>query len=390
MAVRSNIRKMYLFKFLLSLHFISAVLVPFFLEWGRISFFQVMLLQSWFISWIFVLEIPTGAMADYFGRRPVLIAAAIINAIGVLVYTSVANFYVFMIGEFLWALALAMMSGADESLVYDSLKSRKQERYSKKVLGRFHSLEMVGIMVAAPIGSVIAATLGLRWSMLLMAVPISLASVVAFSLKEPLRRTEKSISYVQTLKNGIKYFYSHKILKILAFDCVAINVLSFLIVWLLQPKLQAVGIDIAYFGIVVAAMTAMEAIIMNNFGIMERLVGSKKRYVFLSGLIPGAGFILLGLATNPLLVVALIVLIGGFGISRYPLFSNYMNKYIDSRNRATVMSTILMLDSLGLAVGYLVIGLLAEWSLNYTLVIIGALCILVAATSRVEEKHLID
>lgn len=389
-AVKSNILRMYIFRFLISLHFIGGVLIPFFLDWGRISFFQIMLLQSWFVLWVLILETPTGAIADHFGRKPSLIIAAMLHAIGVLAYVGLQNFYVFMLGEFIWAFGLAMMSGADESMVYDSLKVMKKEKYSKKILGRFGSIEMLGIMVGAPIGSVIAATLGLRWTMLLMAVPFSLAFLVALTLREPIRRSAVKINYSETLTKGIRYFYSHKILKILAFDGIAIAVLAFLIIWTYQLVLRDLGISIAYFGVVTAIMMGLQAVIMSNFGLLEKIAGSKKNYLSLSALIPGIGFILLGFSRNIAFSVILIALIAGFGLSRYVLVSNYMNKYIKSKIRATVLSTASMVESLGLAIMYLVVGLLAEWSLNYTLIIIGVLCVIVAIVSRVEEGHLID
>lgn len=390
-SVKANISKMYAYKFFVSLSFLFGVLIPFFLEWGQISFFQIMILQSWFVLWVMVLEIPTGAIADYLGRKPTLTIAAIINAIGILAYTSVPNFYAFMLGEFLWALALAMMSGADEAMIYDSLKAVKKEKTSKKILGRFGSFEMLGIMIAAPIGSIIAATLGLRWTVLLMAIPFATAFLIALTLKEPvIRRAKLRIRYLQTLKTSVRYFYSHKILRILAFDSVSIAVLVFLIVWLFQPKLLQLEVGIAYFGIIVTAMTALEIAIMNNFGRLEKFAGSKKRYLLISALIAGTGFILLGLTSNDIFSIVLIILIGGFGIPRYILFSNYMNKYIASRNRATVLSTIAMFESLGLAIAYPIVGLLAEWSLNYTLIIIGALTIFIAIISGVEEGHLVD
>lgn len=388
-SVKSNIPRMYIFRFLISLNFIGGVLIPFFLDWGRISFFQIMLLQSWFLLWVLILETPTGAIADHFGRKPSLIIAALLHAIGVLAYVSLQNFYGFMLGEFIWAFGLAMMSGADESMIYDSLKVMKKEKYSKKILGRFGSIEMLGIMIGAPIGSIIAATLGLGWTMLLMSIPFSLAFLVAFTFKEPRRRAVK-INYSETLTKGIRYFYSHRVLKILAFDGIAIAVLAFLIIWTYQLVLRDLGVSIAYFGIVTAIMMGLQAVIMGNFGLLEKIAGSKKNYLSLSALIPGIGFILLGFSRNTAFSVILIALIAGFGLSRYVLVSNYMNKYIKSKIRATVLSTASMVESLGLAIMYLVVGLLVEWSLNYTLIIIGVLCIIAAIISRVEEEHLID
>jgi MFS family permease len=373
------------------MHFIAAVLVPFFLNWGQISFFQIMILQSWFILWVMLLEVPTGAISDHLGRKPTLIIAAIVNAIGVLVYSSTPNFYIFMLGEFFWAFAAATASGTDESMLYDSLKFLKKGKSSKKILGRFGSIKMLGIMVAAPIGSVIAATLGLRWTMFLMFIPFTIAAITASTLKEPfIRKAKEGIKYLERLTRGVKYFYSHKILRILAFDSVLIGILVFFIVWLYQPKLMQLNFDIKYFGFVTAAMAGLEALIMINFGFLEKSVGSKKIYLLLSALIPGIFLILLGLTSKIPFSIFLIIFIGGLGISRSVLFSNYIHKYVKSSNRATVMSAVYMFQTLGMGIFYPFIGLLVEWSLNYTLIIVGALTIIVASVSRVKEEHLID
>ena len=130
--MQKNIRKIYTFHFLVSLHFIGGVLIPFFSDWGGISFTQIMLLQSWYAFWIFALEIPTGAIADHFGRKTSLVLGALSTILAVLVFSTFPAFAFFLLGEFLWALGDALMSGADEALVYDSLKNVGHETRSKK------------------------------------------------------------------------------------------------------------------------------------------------------------------------------------------------------------------------------------------------------------------
>ena len=75
----------------------GGVLVPFFLEWGKISFTQIMILQSFFVFSKFILEIPTGAIADYFGRKTSIIFSALVMSIAVFVYSSYPNFYIFLL-----------------------------------------------------------------------------------------------------------------------------------------------------------------------------------------------------------------------------------------------------------------------------------------------------
>lgn len=145
---------MYLFKFLLSMHFFGGVIIPFFTDWGQISFFQIMILQSIFMISIVLFEVPTGAIADYFGRRITLLFAALSAFIGVIVYSWKPDFLLFICGEILWSLAFSLLSGAEEAMIYDTLQEIDQETKSKKAFSRYKSFEIAGYMVSAPIGPI--------------------------------------------------------------------------------------------------------------------------------------------------------------------------------------------------------------------------------------------
>jgi MFS family permease len=389
---RANIWKIYTYKFLYMLMFISGVLVPFYLDWGKVSYTQVMILQSFYVIIVLIMEIPTGAIADHFGRKTSLVLAGISSSIATLVYTSVPNFYIFLVGEFFWALGFALLSGCDEAMLYDSLKKINLEAKSKMIIGRLRSFEMAAIMIAAPIGSLIASKIGLRYAMMFVFFPFFSAFLVALTFKEPRIKSEKEEErkYINTLKSGIIYFKDHKILKILTLDLISISALVFFIIWMYQPLLQKLGVPIIYFGLVHAIMSGAQIPVMNGFEKLEKFFGSKKRYLFFSALFPGICFILLGINNNNFLAIVIICLTAGFGLSRNVLFQSYMNKYIESHNRATVISTISMLRSLVCAVMYPLVGLMVEWSLNYSFIIIGALTIICALFSKVEEEHLID
>lgn len=390
-SYQSNIWKMYLFKFLVSFHFIGGVLVPFFLDWGKISFTQIMILQSWFMFCIFIMEIPTGTIADYFGRKHSLLLACIVNIIAVTVYTITPNFYLFMLGEFLWATSVALLSGADDAFVYDSLKKCGKAKDSKKILSRVESFYLAGIMLGAPIGSLIAYKFGLRAPMFMFAMPLFCAFIVGLTFKEPVSKVKiESKRYLNILKEGVKFFYKHKILKILALDMIFIASIGYFMIWLYQPMLKQAGLGIAYYGIVHFALVAGQILILNRYDFMERIIGSKKRLLFLSALITGIMFVVGGLSSYLPLVLLAIVLGGGFGLTRRPLFVSYMNKYIPSSKRATVLSAVSMLRTFLLVVINPFVGLLTSWSLNYTLILLGVSAIIFSFISRVEERHLRD
>ena len=160
-SYKSNIWKMYVMEIFQNLHFFAGILVPFFTIWGGITFAQIMILQAIFTFSIVLFEVPTGAVADRFGRKTSMFLAGIVGFIGLMVYVLYPSFWIFALGETILGLSATLMSGADQALLYDSLKQSKKEKQSKKIFGRWGTMSLIGLMIAAPIGSLIAKYFGL-------------------------------------------------------------------------------------------------------------------------------------------------------------------------------------------------------------------------------------
>jgi MFS family permease len=388
---RSNIWKLYVDSVLYNMHFISAVLVPFFTDWGGISFSQVLVLNTWFMFCIFVLEIPTGTVADFFGRKISMFLGSVVCVLAVFVYVSYPNFYVFLAGETIWALAYTLKSGANEALVYDSLKMIGHEERSKKIYSRMESCKMTGILTGALLGGVLAKYGGLKMPFICMAVPFGVSAVVVATLKEPpAGDSVTTVSYTQILKGGINFFSQHRILKILTFDMVAIGSFAFLIIWSYQMLLKDAGIDILYFGMVHATMCLAQIAVLESFSRFETYLGRKRRLLVATALITGTGFVGLGLTDSAWAIVSLIIVTAGFGLSRTPLYISYMNKLIPSDRRATVLSVTSMARNIGIGLANLIAAGLVEWSLKHMIIISGGFIVFFALATRVKEEHLVD
>ncbi len=390
-SYKANIWKAYLFKFFKNMHFFSAVLVPFFILWGEISFTEIMILQAIFTFSVFLLEVPTGVIADWFGRKTSLIFAGITSIIAPLIYVSYPNFWIFALAEFVWAIGAALISGADSALIYDSLKATNDEKKSKKILSRYGSFGLTGILVAALIGGLIAQLWGPRMPMLFTTFPMIAALAVAFTFKEPKEyKKKKAESYWKTLNEGVKYLRGHKVLQILAFDYVVVGTLAFFLIWVYQVILQDYNVSLGWFGLVHAGIVIGEILVLNNVSRIEKLFGGKKNYLTYSALLVGVLFLFLAFVPNIYIVVLSIFFIGAFGLTRKHLFSSYLNKFIESHNRATVLSVIAMFYSFSMAVINVILGRIVDWDLQVGLIIVGVTIIVFTLFSRLEEEHLID
>lgn len=392
----NNIWKMNAVRAFYWMHFFSSVLIPFYQDWGGISFGGILLINAWFMLWNFLLEVPTGTVADIFGRRASVALSFVVAAVGVVIYVSRPAFEVFLVAEVFLAAAMTLLSGADEALVYDSLKEihgedeAALEERAKTAIPRLESYKLAGILVGALSGSLIAKQYGLTMPMKAWLAPIGLGFLVALTLHEPPRFAEEGERgpYRKVLLDGVRYFVDHAVLRLLALDMVVVASLSFMIIWMYQPFLAAAGVDLAWYGTMHAAMVVGQILVLANVVRLERLLGSQKRLLLAAAVLAGTSFIVLGSTRFLPVVVLAIFTAASFGLSRAVLFGAHFNRYIPSAKRATVLSAISMFRTIGIAVINPVVGFAADYSLPRTAIGLGVVLIVLTLVVGVEEKHL--
>lgn len=351
---------------------------------------QVQFLQSWFMFWIFIMEVPTGVIADKIGRKYSLALGGLTVAIAALIYGSVPRFEIFLLGEFLFGVAMAFMSGADNALLYDSLKESGRENESKKIFGRAHVFGLLGMLTSAPIGSFIASKLGLNAPMLLASIPYTLAAVVALSIREPKIRQKVSESkrYLIIAKEGLRYLKNHKKLRVLALDSVILGASAYFVIWFYQPLFTQLNLSIIYFGYLHALLAGTEMVVAGNFTFLEKIFRSGKNYLRYTALLTGVVFIITGIIPSIVTGILLILLAGGFGLTRAELMSAYMNKFIPSEQRATILSSISMLRRILLVVLNPIMGFIADKSLSMAMITAGLLALAVFFFSPMRKMEL--
>ena len=107
---------------------------------------QVIELSAVYYLSVFVLEVPSGYFSDRIGRRTTLLlaAGALIGSYSCFIIG--AGFWWFAAGQFLLATGIAMQSGTDTALLYDSLKTLGREHeYAHREAGA----EQWGLMMLA-------------------------------------------------------------------------------------------------------------------------------------------------------------------------------------------------------------------------------------------------
>ena len=385
--MESNIWKMHVISFFGSFFFLSGILIPFFTDWGGITFSQTLTLQSWFMICCFVFEFPSGGFADKFGKKLSLSIAFVLESIGFLVYASTPNFWIFALGETILAIGCSLISGTQSSFIACSLKHNNKSHLQKKILGKNKSISMMGMLISAPIGSIIAHYIGMREAVLYTAISPAIAFAISLTLIEPKNGTTKE-SYGKILKEGFFCFKKSKALRMLAFDKIIVHILCFFLIWIYQPFLKQEGISLAYFGTIHAFICLAQIAVLSNFSKLEKICKSSKRYLFLSSLIPGIFLFLIGLSFgNIFLKILAILVISGLGLSRETLSGNYMLEHIEESYQTTALSFAEMFRKIITAVLYPLVGLLMDWSINYTFIILGIALIIFSLIPKLKDEY---
>lgn len=387
-----RLRLNYAYAFFKDFAFFSAVLVPFFTQWGGISLLQVQLLQSWFSFWVFILEVPTGAVADKIGRKHAIALGSLIVSLAVILYGSIPRYEVFLLSELLFALGYAFASGADEALLYDTLKEEGKEAESTKIFGRANSFHLLGIAVAAPIGSIIASRFGINAPIIASSLPFFIAATIGWSIPEPKIHTGESLSprYRDILKQGLSIIRTNAWVRSLAIDSVLVAASAYFVIWFYQPILTRLGIPIFYFGFAHAFYVGAQILVSSNFSFFEKILGSQKRYLRASALATALTFIMLALYPHAITVILFLVFAGGMGLTRATYIVSIANASIPSRERATVLSSIQMLRRLALVVLNPFVGWTADYSLRLALFLVGLLPLGTLALSSVKTEKTSD
>ncbi len=384
-----NISKMYVVSFLRSLTFFGAIAVPFFLDWGKLNYAAIFLLESAFSLSIVLAEVPTGVFADKFGRRLSLITGFLLTVLGIFVFVLQPAFFVFLAAEIIWGVGAAFLSGADRALVFDSLKELKKEKNSKEVFARISIAETAGAVIGLPAGSFVAGLKIMPYPDILLlpffltVIPFLLAAAVVLLIREPKRKMSVK-GFATGSLDGIRALRQNPRLRSLALDMTMISMLSFFMYWFYQSLLRVSGTDIAYFGLVAAGFNAVSMFLLWKVTAIERLFGPAK-FLYFSALAIGVLYFSVAFSQYFLLSLVAIIAITSLRALRQPVFEHYINFQIKSKERAAVLSSVNLLERLGLVILYPLVGFLADVSLQLAFLFLGAMTVLFAFFLRSHE-----
>ncbi len=357
----ANCRRFIGFRVLFNARFYYPVIAVLFLDLGLTAAEYTLLNFLWALI-IVGAEVPSGVLADRLGRRPLVIAAGVLMVLEMMTLCLAPQnggwllLGFCLVNRILSGLAEAMASGADESLVYDSLVQADRRDEWPDLLRQLMVWQSIAMVLAMLIGSAVydpnllnklGLSLGFSWKLdasTTMRFPIYLNLLTAFlvlmmawGMREPVREAVSNLNTMDAFRSVGRagwWILSTPIALFIILGGMILDSAIRLFLTFSSAYFRLIELPDASFGVMGALMAGVGLLVAP---LMRHLGGTVvAQYRVLIGLTLVG---LLGLLLELPLWGALFALILAAAFSALNYFvSNGLNQQVESHQRATVLS----------------------------------------------------
>ncbi len=329
-----NIFKLYLIKISKWFNLVMPVVVLFYQENG-LNMQDIFMLKSVYSLGIVVMEIPSGYLADVWGRKKTLLTGALLGATGFAMYSFSHGFWAFAVAELVLGIGYSFISGADSAMLYDTLKETAREKEYIKQEGRITSAGNFAEAFAGICGGLLA-TISLRTPFYFQFAVASLAIPAAFLLKEPMVHAKELAVGFKAILRTVRQTFSHVELRSALLVSSFTGTASLTFAWFVQPYFQKAGLPVSLFGMMWTLLNLSVGIsAFWSYKAEKRLGQQKALLLIIFGLSLGYLFAAWEISLAGIGILFFFYVLRGVA---HPILKDYINRYTPSEVRATVLS----------------------------------------------------
>jgi MFS family permease len=356
---------------------------------GGLSNVEAFAANAFYTLGLMLFEIPTGMVADTWGRRTSYLLGAVTQLAGNLLYFSMwyvkGPFFGWAIASLVLGLGYTFFSGALEAWLVDALRHTQYTGPLEDVFAQQQVIDGIAMLVGTVAGGYIAQMSKLGAPYLVRAalqlVGLLLAAVL---MKELGFRPQPAGGVIAQVKGLIVASWNHGLRKrpirwtmLAAPFYLGTGIFGFYAAqpYLLELYGQKGAIGIA--GIAAAGIAGTQ--IAGGFAVpyIARLFKRRTDILLASAALTTVSLVLMGTIKNFYIVVALLVLWALAYAATLPVRQAYLNALIPSDQRATVLSFDSMISSTGGVVFQPILGRVADlWGYALSYVVSGLIAIL--------------
>jgi MFS family permease len=382
------VRWLLLAQFLTNMAFFSTVIVAFEASRG-LTYTEIFALESVLAAAIFVLEVPTGVLADRWGYRRLLLVGHGCYLASYVLFALAWDFWSFAASSALCGAGIACLSGCDSALLYESLPLDQREELSGPAFALLSNASTGGFFVGLATGSFLGA-IDPQLAVTVTILPAALGFFAAFGLTDAgaggqpggqpaadaAAHSGGGKSVTALLRQALDLVRRQPATAGLSLLGSAAFPLWNSIFWYNQPLFARASIPVAWFGPLTAAAVGLQMLVTARAPAAERRLGLGGALA-LSTLLPGLAYLTASRVVSPTGTVLLVAGVVATGAWRQPLIRSALNRRIPDGARATTLSTLSFLGTLaGMGLNPL-IGWLGDRGLVPAVIGLGAGLVLI-------------
>ncbi len=354
----------YIFQFFMSLDFTHGVIIIYLTTVKGFSLLEIGIMEGMYHVSSFLMEIPTGAVADVWGRKLSRISGRFLGIGALLIALYGDTMLVQTLGFMLIALSNNLESGAGDALLYDTLAASGDTDIYMGVAGKQELMFQVASIAAFLAGGVLAGisyplTFGLSVVSYLIAIVTALFfTEVTIEKREAFSRSLKHelTKYLEHIASSIRVF--HKDVRVLYLMLIEEVFLTVIVVsfFYLQSYWTEAGFSEKTITTVFAVKAVLGGIGAYRSSVIERRIGKKWTFLII---LATPVIALWGIALTPYSFFFYILLgpVEGYLIAT---MGTYINHLITSKERATVLSMQSMIFSIIMILIFPAFGAVAD------------------------------
>jgi MFS family permease len=259
-TVASNIPRYFVYTALKGFGFglFVAVWVIYLQQQRGLSLSQAALIDVTFFVAAAFAEVPTGIVADRFGRKTSMVAGAALMSLGVLGWTFAPTLPLIMLAYVAMGVGITFLSGAEDAFFYESLQvSGRGDDYTR-LLGRVSAIFPGALALGSVAGGLLAA-IDVVLPFLIAGLVLLITLGVVLTFKEPQTAEppggQARPSFGQVLRQSLALLRARPTLRYPILYLAIVPLASFMIESVfVQPQALALGVPLASIGVIIMAV----------------------------------------------------------------------------------------------------------------------------------------
>lgn len=384
-----NTRLLFWGRALTEVKVLNAIIVLFYIHRGVTVEEVFYLTLVWSLATL-AFEIPSGYLADRIGRKQTMMLGAVL-LLGAWVSQWFAHgFFQFAGVVALMSASFSMFSGTEEAFLYDSLKEIGKEREMTKWNGRLVAARNFAKMFLPAVGAIIAKDLLESQFRILIAADIVLAVtafiILAF-LTEPKHVKSVEKFEIGVFRQAMRTIRQQPFLLKAAMNKLLIFIGAIIVFRTYQPLFSEMNIAVIWLSVFYFLLHVVSFLFRWYSHRLEDWFGTVRSLTF-TAWATIASLIIAIFVNVPWLVFVGVLASMIFSAMRTPLFAHFMNKRIESRSRATTISSLNVIKGILDVPILLLTGWLVTIDIEYGLVVAAVLTGLVVIFFPIRQKNL--